>query len=71
VLGFDLRNPYKLERQKAFVVPEVIPPNLRSKMDRIVPFDPWDPDEDRWEFDFEKYVHEELPPSDDSSGRHA
>ena len=63
VLGFSLRNPYQLERQKAFIVPEVIPPELRSKMNAIVPFDSWDPDEDRWEFDFEKYTQTESPPS--------
>ncbi len=57
VLGFKLRNPYRLDRQKAFVVPEVIPAGLRGGMSEIVPFDAWDPDEDRWEFDFEKYVH--------------
>jgi L-asparaginase II len=51
VLGFDFRNPYKLRRQKAFIVPEVIPPFLRDRMDRIVPWDSWDPDIDRWEFD--------------------
>lgn len=56
VLGFDLRNPYKLERQKAFVVPEVIPENLRGRIKEIQPWDPWDTDEDRWDFDFEKYV---------------
>ena len=56
VLGFKLRNPYRLDRQKAFVVPDVIPPGLRGRMGEIVPFDAWDPDEDRWEFDFEKYV---------------
>lgn len=55
VLGFNLRNPYRLERQKAFIVPEVIPPELRGKMSGIVPWDPWDPDEDRWDFDFEQY----------------
>lgn len=56
VLGFQLRNPYRLERQKAFIVPEVIPPGLRDRMKDIVPFDPWDPDEDRWDFDFESYM---------------
>ncbi len=60
VLGFDLRNPYRLERQKAFIKPEVIPPELRHNMAQIVPFDPWDPDEDRWEFDFSRYQHPET-----------
>ena len=57
VLGFSLRNPYRLDRQKAYVVDQTIPPELRSKMASIAPHDPWDPDEDRWEFDFSKYVH--------------
>jgi len=51
VLGFEFRNPYKLRRQKAFIVPEVIPPQLRERMAAIVPWDSWDPDIDRWEFD--------------------
>jgi L-asparaginase II len=58
VLGFNLRNPYRLERQKAFIVPEMIPEALRPKMAGIVPWDPWDPDEDRWDFDFDAYVRE-------------
>ncbi len=57
VLGFKLRNPYRLDRQKAFIVPDLIPPKLRHRMSDIEPFDAWDPDEDRWEFDFNKYVH--------------
>ncbi len=56
VLGFDLRNPYRLERQKAYIVPEVIPPEYRDRMNQIVPWDPWDPDEDRWDFRFESYA---------------
>lgn len=59
VLGFDLRNPYRLERQKAYIKPEVIPPHLRSNLSQIVPFDPWDPDEDRWDFDFAKYERQD------------
>lgn len=56
VLGHKLRNPYRLDRQKAYIVPDLIPPKLRHRMDDVVPFDPWDPDEDRWEFDFTQYV---------------
>ena len=56
VLGFEFRNPYKLRRQKAFIVPEVIPPNLRERMASIVPWDSWDPDVDRWEFDPEEFL---------------
>ena len=32
VLGFELLNPYALDRQKGFIVSEVIPPDLRDKM---------------------------------------
>jgi L-asparaginase len=56
VLGFEFRNPYKLRRQKAFIVPEVIPPGLRERMAAIVPWDSWDPDIDRWEFDPEEFA---------------
>ena len=56
VLGFEFRNPYKLRRQKAFIVPEVIPPGLRDRMAAIVPWDSWDPDIDKWEFEPEEFV---------------
>ncbi|MCB0422759.1 MAG: asparaginase [Bdellovibrionales bacterium] len=62
VLGFDLRNPYRLERQKPFIVEEVIPPELRANMESIRKWDPWDPDEDRWDFEFDQYVDTERPP---------
>lgn len=51
VLGFSLRNPYTLPRQKPFIVPEVIPPALRDRMQEIQPWDDWDPDTDRWQFE--------------------
>jgi len=56
VLGFDLRNPYRLERQKAYIVKEIIPESLRGNMKDIAAWDPWDPDEDRWDFEFDQYV---------------
>jgi L-asparaginase len=56
VLGFRLRNPYKLDRQKGFLVEEVIPENLRKNMVDIKPWDSWDVDRDRWEFDAYKYL---------------
>lgn len=59
VLGFELRNPYRLDRQKPFIVEAVIPPALRANLASITAHDPWDPDEDRWDFDFERYVHED------------
>src|SRR5712672_3609754 len=56
VLGFEFRNPYKLRRQKAFIVPEVIPPGLRDRMAAIVPWDSWDPDIDKWEFEPSEFI---------------
>jgi L-asparaginase II len=48
VLGIELRNPYKLHRQKAFLVPGVVPPHLQARLEAIPTWDPWDPDVDRW-----------------------
>lgn len=56
VLGFDFRNPYPLERQKAYLVDGCIPPNLRPKMAAIQPWDDWDPDRDRWQFDYKDFA---------------
>ena len=48
VLGFELRNPYPLHRQKAFIVSNVVPESLESKLDEIPTWDEWDPDRDRF-----------------------
>ena len=53
VLGIELRNPYPLHRQKAFVVPGIVPPNLLKKLDDVPTWDEWDPDTDRWLYDVE------------------
>lgn len=58
VLGYELRNPYQLDRQKAFIVEEVIPPELREKMSHIQAWDSWDVDRDRWEFDHREYLED-------------
>ncbi|MGE4159131.1 MAG: asparaginase [Planctomycetota bacterium] len=58
VLGFEFRNPYPLERQKGFIVQEVIPPSLRGRIEAIKPWDDWDPDRDRWYFEPQQYVRE-------------
>jgi len=55
VLGFELRNPYPLHRQKAFLVPGVVPPGLLGRLEAIPTWDEWDPDRDRWYYDFENY----------------
>lgn len=56
VLGFRLRNPYPLNRQKAFIVPGVVPKNYEGKLEAIATWDEWDPDMDRWYYDWGEYV---------------
>ncbi len=55
VLGFTLRNPYPLHRQKAFLVPGVVPPAYLDTLERIPTWDDWDPDRDRWYYEWERY----------------
>jgi len=47
-LGFNLRNPYPLRRQKAFLVPEIVPPKLLGNLKEVPTWDEWDPNRDRW-----------------------
>lgn len=49
VLGIELRNPYPLHRQKAFLVPGIVPPHLLGRLESIPSWDEWDPDRDRFE----------------------
>ena len=56
VLGFDLRNPYALHRQKAFMVPGVVPPDRLETLAGIPTWDEWDPDSDRWYYDWSAYA---------------
>jgi len=55
VLGFTLRNPYPLHRQKAFLVPGVVPPSYLDRIEAIPTWDDWDPDRDRWDYEWERY----------------
>ncbi len=55
VLGIELRNPYPLERQKAFLVPGVVPPELGERLGSIPTWDEWDPDRERYLYDWEDY----------------
>ena len=48
VLGHDLRNPYPLHRQKAFIVPGVVPADRLEALEQVPTWDEWDPDDDRW-----------------------
>ena len=55
VLGVELRNPYPLHRQKAFIVPGVVPEDRLEKLEQVVTGDEWDPDSDRWYYDWQQY----------------
>jgi len=48
VLGIELRNPYPLHRQKAFIVPGVVPADRLELLEALPTWDEWDPDTDRW-----------------------
>ena len=53
VLGIDLRNPYPLHRQKAFIVPGIVPEQYLPALEKLPTWDEWDPDQDRWLYDVE------------------
>lgn len=63
VLGIELRNPYSLHRQKAFIVPGVVPPDRADALQAVPTWDEWDPDDDRWSFDWDDY-----PPLENNDG---
>jgi hypothetical protein len=58
-LGFELRNPYPLYKQKAFLVPGVVPPQRLPLLEQIPTWDEWDPDRDRWYFEWKQYARED------------
>ena len=55
VLGIQLRNPYPLHRQKAFIVPGIVPESHRANLEEVVTWDEWDPDTDRFLVDWRKH----------------
>ena len=55
VLGVELRNPYPLHRQKAFIVPGIVPETMREALEEVVTWDEWDPDRDRFSMDWRDY----------------
>jgi len=55
VLGMELRNPYPLKRQKAFVVPGIVPEQYQGRLEEVPTWDEWDPDHDRWYFNHEDH----------------
>lgn len=56
VLGLTLRNPYPLKRQKAFLVPGIVPARYQNTLAGILTWDEWDPDHDRWYFSPEEHT---------------
>tara|TARA_Y100000994_G_C15472761_1_gene351829 strand:- start:93 stop:674 length:582 start_codon:yes stop_codon:yes gene_type:complete len=56
VLGIELRNPYPLNRQKAFIVSGVVPPHLTADLEKTPTWEEWDPDDDRWYYDWNQYA---------------
>ena len=56
VLGIHLRNPYPLHRQKAFIVPKIVPPQYLNDLESVVTWDEWDPDRDRFTLDWKEYA---------------
>ena len=51
VLGINLRNPYPLNRQKAFIVPGIVPDRYVNDLETVPTWDEWDPDRDRWNYE--------------------
>jgi hypothetical protein len=68
VLGIELRNPYPLHRQKAFIVPGIVPENYLEKLETVVTWDEWDPDRDRFQI-LENQVKEEARNPHENEGR--
>ena len=50
-LGFELRNPYSLHRQKAFIVEHVVPADRRAALEEVPTWDEWDPDREKFFYD--------------------
>lgn len=55
VLGIELRNPYPLHRQKAFLVPGVVPPDRVAALESVPTWDEWDPDRERYLYPWDEY----------------
>ena len=51
VLGFSLRNPYPLHRQKAFLVQGIVPDDRLHQLEQLATWDEWDPDMDRFDYE--------------------
>jgi len=59
-LGFTLRNPYALHRQKAFIVSSVVPKDRVATLEESPTWDDWDPNTDAYNYDWERLVEGPL-----------
>ena len=55
VLDIDLRNPYALHRQKAFLVSGIVPDQYLSKLEEVKTWDEWDPNRDTYDYRWVQY----------------
>jgi len=62
-LGIELRNPYKLHRQKAFLVPGVVPDDRLNPLEQVPTWDEWDPDIERYPYDWREYAYPGSKPA--------
>jgi len=62
VLGLPLRNPYSLHRQKAFIVEGVVPRDRVPLLESVPTWDDWDPNDDRWQFEWDRYRWDDPTP---------
>ena len=58
-LGFELRNPYPLHRQKAFIVSDVVPPERVDMLNAIPTWDDWDPNKEQYYYDWNEFTSSE------------
>ena len=56
VLGIEFRNPYPLHRQKAFLVPGVVPESFHAKLAALKTWDEWDPNRDAYDYNWNEDV---------------
>lgn len=61
VMGIELRNPKALHRQKAFLVPGIVPEHLLGALEQVPTWDEWDPDADRWVYDWDDHLDDWKP----------
>ena len=54
-----MRNPDPRSRQKAFIVPGVVPEVYHAALEALPTWDEWDPDTDRWMWDVQRVLEDD------------